>query len=210
MKLFDVLVTVLLAATTAAAAAVPSVSEGQITGAMCASANKQQLSGFLATTSALVNTSFSESAASNSTMQKAKNSWGFLEGWGFMCVKPSKDTITTTYDDYWHSMNIFCKYLADNEIKFEYDQVFDAADSLCNDERCFSVSAKNVCHDPEHRIVTWDECIAAFQHPYYQKAMATYHGPCTLPGKRVAGASVKEPSRCWIFSCQVHAPLLQW
>ncbi|GIZ49425.1 hypothetical protein CKM354_001245500 [Cercospora kikuchii] len=189
MKLIDVLVTVLLVATTAAAAALPS------------------LSASLANSSALVDTTFSGSAAPNFTIQKAKDPWGFMQGWGFMCVHASAYTISTTYDDYWHSMDIFCHYLADNQIKFEYDEVFDAADSLCDDERCFFVQAKNICHDPKHRIVTLEECIVAFQFPFYQKSRPRNDGPCILAGKRVAGASVKEPTRCWIFSSEVRAPL---
>ncbi|PPJ59559.1 hypothetical protein CBER1_09806 [Cercospora berteroae] len=194
MKLIDVLITVLLAASTAAAAAVPS------------------LSASLANTSALVNGAWwvpmpppGPNAPIPIIPQPNAN-----DKWRIDCVRPSKTTVTRPYDDFWHSIDIFCNYLVDNKIEFEHGEVFGAADSLCDSERCFFVSAKKECDDPIEKTPTWHECIAAFEYPFNSRSTNEHMGPCSHKREQMAGATILTPTGCWNFSVEANEQVLQW
>ncbi|KAF2212733.1 hypothetical protein CERZMDRAFT_97229 [Cercospora zeae-maydis SCOH1-5] len=183
MKLVDMVIGALLGASTAAAAAVSGLSP---------------------------------SHANNSTVVKIPIPIPRHKPWKkykITCVEPTKSTLQTNYNDYWHTIDIFCRFLADNKIEFEYGQTFGAEDSLCNSERCLFASAKYQCKDPQKATVSWDTCIKSMQYPYWHgdrfpNLLKDHTGPC-IKGDDSAvmrGASTVEPKGCWNFSSEVHEP----
>ncbi|PPJ59547.1 hypothetical protein CBER1_09805 [Cercospora berteroae] len=121
------------------------------------------------------------------------------------CIEPSKDTLWMKYDDYWHTLDIFCHYLAEEKIEFDEGQVFGAADSLCNPVRCMFASAQYLCNKPK-ATVEWKDCILSMQYPY--QTGSEYHiGKCMRGPPKLRGASTIEPTGCWKFSAEVHKPM---
>ncbi|PIA90615.1 hypothetical protein CB0940_11121 [Cercospora beticola] len=124
------------------------------------------------------------------------------------CIEPSKDTMWMGYEDYWHTLDIFCRYLSDPDegIEFDQGQVFGAADSLCNPVRCMFASAQYLCKKPK-ATVEWKQCMLSMQYPY--QTGSEYHvGKCIeKSGLAMRGASTIEPTGCWKFSAEVHKPM---
>ncbi|PIA90616.1 hypothetical protein CB0940_11122 [Cercospora beticola] len=183
MKLIDVLITILLGASTAAAAAIS-----------------------YSNTSTLVNVAIPGPNAPIPILPQPNAN----DKYKIECVSPSPHTLSGPYDDYWHSMDIFCHYLEDSKIEFKPGEVFGAADSLCNSKRCFFVSAKKECDDPIEKTPTWHECIAAFEYPFNSRSTDKHQGPCSQKKEHQAGATILTPTGCWNFSVEVHRPLLEW
>ncbi|KAM3414851.1 hypothetical protein BST61_g9994 [Cercospora zeina] len=185
MKLLIVVMGALLAASTVAAAAVSGLSES------------------LANTSTVVKFP--------APPHPHPKPWKDYE---IVCVKPTKSTREMNYNDYWHTIDIFCRYLADNKIEFENGQTFGAEDSLCNSDRCLFASAKYQCKKPPKATVSWRTCIDSMQYPYWHgqqfpDLLKDETGPCITGDDSavIRGASTVEPKGCWNFSSEVHEAL---